>query len=78
MSSALDVKWPIPSLLLESHHFGTYPTQPVVVIIKYNEVLCVPVDGVPVAAYNLKLIYCGTTDTACDPQNNDRTQVSSI
>ncbi|XP_020293454.1 uncharacterized protein LOC109859524 [Pseudomyrmex gracilis] len=75
MSSALDVKWPIPSLLLESHHFGTYPTQPVVVIIKYNEVLCVPVDGVPVAAYNLKLIYCGTTDTACDPQNNDRTQV---
>lgn len=76
MSSALDVKWPIPSLLLESQHFGTYPSQPVIATIKYNGISCVPANGIPVAAYSLQLIYCGTTDAACDPQNNSRTQVS--
>ncbi|EFN76017.1 hypothetical protein EAI_16120 [Harpegnathos saltator] len=75
MSSALDVKWPTPSLLLESQHFGTYPSQPVVATIKYNGISCVPANGVPVAAYILQLIYCGTTAAACDPQNNSRTQV---
>lgn len=77
MSSALDVKWPTPSLLLESQHFGTYPSQPVVATIKYNGISCVPANGVPVAAYILQLIYCGTTAAACDPQNNSRTQVSA-
>ncbi|KAM0731380.1 SCO-spondin [Formica fusca] len=75
MSSALDVKWPIPSLLLESQHFGTYPSQPVIATIKYNGISCVPANGVPVAAYTLQLIYCGTTPAACDPQNNSRMQV---
>ncbi|XP_032671711.1 uncharacterized protein LOC116844362 isoform X2 [Odontomachus brunneus] len=75
MSSALDVKWPTPSLLLESQHFGTYPSQPIVATIKYNGISCVPANGVPVAAYILQLIYCGTTAAACDPQNNSRTQV---
>ncbi|CAL1681661.1 unnamed protein product [Lasius platythorax] len=75
MSSALDVKWPIPSLLLESQHFGTYPSQPVIATIKYNGISCVPANGIPVAAYSLQLIYCGTTAAACDPQNNSRTQV---
>ncbi|GAB1859485.1 Acetylcholine receptor subunit alpha-like 2 [Camponotus japonicus] len=75
MSSALDVKWPIPSLLLESQHFGTYPSQPVIATIKYNGISCVPDNGIPVAAYSLQLIYCGTTAAACDPQNNSRTQV---
>lgn len=78
MSSALDVKWPIPSLLLESQHFGTYPSQPVIATIKYNGISCVPDNGIPVAAYSLQLIYCGTTAAACDPQNNSRTQVSAI
>ncbi|XP_011690757.1 PREDICTED: uncharacterized protein LOC105451785 [Wasmannia auropunctata] len=75
MSSALDVKWPTPSLLLESQHFGTYPSQPVIATIKYNGISCVPANGVPVAAYILQLIYCGTTAAACDPQNNGRMQV---
>jgi len=75
MSSALDVKWPIPSLLLESQHFGTYPSQPVIATIKYKGISCVPANGIPVAAYILQLIYCGTTAAACDPQNNSRTQV---
>ncbi|XP_072764164.1 uncharacterized protein Gogo isoform X3 [Anoplolepis gracilipes] len=75
MSSALDVKWPIPSLLLESQHFGTYPSQPVIATIKYNGISCVPANGIPVAAYSLQLIYCGTTAAACDPQNNSRMQV---
>lgn len=77
MSSALDVKWPIPSLLLESQHFGTYPSQPVIATIKYNGISCVPDNGIPVAAYSLQLIYCGTTAAACDPQNNSRMQVSA-
>ncbi|KAH0951561.1 hypothetical protein HN011_005593 [Eciton burchellii] len=75
MSSALDVKWPIPSLLLESQHFGTYPSQPVIATIKYKGISCVPANGIPVAAYILQLIYCGTTAAACDPQNNSRTQM---
>ncbi|KAL6255317.1 hypothetical protein P5V15_013657 [Pogonomyrmex californicus] len=75
MSSALDVKWPIPFLHLDSQHFGTYPSQPIVATIKYNKISCVPANGVPVAAYILQLIYCGTTAAACDPQNNGRTQV---
>ncbi|XP_011869419.1 PREDICTED: uncharacterized protein LOC105562883 isoform X2 [Vollenhovia emeryi] len=75
MSSALDVKWPTPSLLLESQHFGTYPSQPVIATIKYSGISCVPANGVPVAAYILQLIYCGTTAAACDPQNNGRMQV---
>ncbi|KAG5323137.1 SSPO protein, partial [Acromyrmex heyeri] len=75
MSSALDVKWPTPSLLLESQHFGTYPNQSIIATIKYKGISCVPANGVPVAAYILQLIYCGTTAAACDPQNNSRMQV---
>ncbi|KAL0109016.1 hypothetical protein PUN28_014247 [Cardiocondyla obscurior] len=75
MSSALDVKWPTPSLLLESQHFGTYPNRSVIATIKYNGISCIPANGVPVAAYILQLIYCGTTAAACDPQNNGRMQV---
>lgn len=77
MSSALDVKWPTPSLLLETQQIGTYPSQPVIATIKYNGISCVPANGIPVAAYILQLIYCGTSAAACDPQNNSRTQVST-
>jgi len=77
MSSALDVKWPTPSLLLESQHFGTYPNQSIIATIKYKGISCIPANGVPVAAYILQLIYCGTTAAACDPQNNSRMQVSA-
>ncbi|XP_012054704.1 PREDICTED: uncharacterized protein LOC105617761 [Atta cephalotes] len=75
MSSALDVKWPTPSLFLESQHFGTYPNQSIIATIKYKGISCIPANGVPVAAYILQLIYCGTTAAACDPQNNSRMQV---
>lgn len=77
MSSVLDVKWPTPSLLLESQNFGTYPSQPIIAIIKYNGISCVPANDAPVVAYILQLIYCGTTVAACDPQNNNRMQVST-
>ncbi|KAK9304257.1 hypothetical protein QLX08_004258 [Tetragonisca angustula] len=74
-SKILDVKWPLPTIFLESQQITTYPDKPVKVTIKYNEVNCSPSDNVPVAVYILQLIYCGSSVTACYLQNNTYIQI---
>ncbi|XP_071877324.1 thrombospondin-1 like protein golden goal isoform X1 [Bombus fervidus] len=74
-SKILDVKWPLPTIFLESQQITTYPDKPVKATIRYNGVNCSPSDNVPVAVYILQLIYCGSSVTACYLQNNTYIQI---
>lgn len=72
----LDVKWPLPTIYLESQQITTYPDKPITATVKYDGVNCSPSENVPVAVYILQLIYCGSTVTACYLQNNTYIQVN--
>ncbi|XP_076749632.1 thrombospondin-1 like protein golden goal isoform X1 [Xylocopa sonorina] len=74
-SKILDVKWPLPTIFLESQQITTYPSDPVKTIIKYDGINCAPSENVPVAVYILQLIYCGSTATACYLRNSTSTQL---
>ncbi|XP_033360315.1 uncharacterized protein LOC117239110 isoform X2 [Bombus vosnesenskii] len=74
-SKILDVKWPLPTIFLESQQITTYPDKPVKATIRYNGVNCSPSDNVPVTVYILQLIYCGSSVTACYLQNNTYIQI---
>ncbi|XP_054009460.1 uncharacterized protein LOC128892872 [Hylaeus anthracinus] len=74
-SKILDVKWPTPTIFLESQRIATYPNKRVTTTVKYDGTSCSPTENVPVAVYILQLIYCGSSVTACYLQNNTHTQI---
>lgn len=76
--ATLDVKWPSPSINIEPQHFTTFPSQPILATLEYDEVSCTPADGASVAQYSLQLLYCGSSIVFCDPRNESHTQVCSV
>ncbi|XP_076667643.1 thrombospondin-1 like protein golden goal [Andrena cerasifolii] len=74
-SRLVDVKWPTPTIFLESQQIATYPNRRVTTVVRYAGTNCNPSENVPVAVYILQLIYCGSSVTACYLQNNTHTQV---
>ncbi|CAK9822132.1 SSPOP [Anthophora retusa] len=74
-SKILDVKWPLPTIYLESQQITSYPNKPIKATVKYDGVNCSPSENVPLAIYILQLIYCGSSVTACYLQNNTYIQV---
>ena len=78
MRSTLDVRWPVPSLSIESQHLQTYPGQPVLAALEYTGVSCQPAPGVPITTYSLQLIFCGASVLSCDPRNKTLVQVIAL
>lgn len=72
----LDVRWPQPKLSVTPETIGTYPEQPVDVILEFPGIECtVPdtlIDNVP--EFRLELYYCGH-EVYCDSMNVSSTQV---
>ncbi|XP_034934058.1 uncharacterized protein gogo isoform X2 [Chelonus insularis] len=74
MRTTLDVRWPTPSLAIDSH-FSTYPDKPVDATLEYTGVSCAPAEGIPVDTFSLQLIYCGASVLSCDPRNKSNVQI---
>lgn len=72
----LDVRWPQPKLSVTPESIGTYPQQPVDVILEFPGIECIvphaQIDNVP--EFWLELFYCGH-DVYCDSTNVSLSQV---
>lgn len=72
----LDVRWPQPKLSVTPESIGTYPQQPVDVILEFPGVECIvphtQLDSVP--EFWLELYYCGH-EVYCDSANVSSSQV---
>lgn len=72
----LDVKWPQPKLSVTTDSIGTYPQQPVDVILEFPGIECnVPhthIDHVP--EFTLELYFCGH-EVYCDNTNVSSSQI---
>lgn len=72
----LDVRWPQPKLSVTPEMIGTYPQQPVDVILEFPGVECIvphtQLDSVP--EFWLELYYCGH-EVYCDSANVSSSQV---
>lgn len=72
----LDVRWPIPKLSVTPESIGTYPQQPVDVILEFPGVECVAshtqANGVP--EFWVELFYCGH-EVFCDSSNITGTMI---
>lgn len=72
----LDVRWPQPKLSVTPESIGTYPQQPIDVILEFPGVECIvshtQVDNVP--EFWLELYYCGH-EVYCDSTNVSSSQV---
>lgn len=72
----LDVRWPQPKLSVTPETIGTYPQQPVDVILEFPGVECIvphtQLDSVP--EFWLELYYCGH-EVYCDSANVSSSQV---
>lgn len=72
----LDVRWPQPKLSVTPESIGTYPQQPVDVILEFPGVECVvpqtQIDSVP--EFWLELYFCGH-EVYCDSANVSSSQV---
>ncbi|XP_076233758.1 thrombospondin-1 like protein golden goal isoform X2 [Calliopsis andreniformis] len=74
-SRIVDVKWPTPTIFLESQQITTYPNKDITTTVKYAGTNCNPSKNVPVVVYILQLVYCGPSLTACYLQNDTYTQI---
>lgn len=72
----LDVRWPIPKLSVTPESIGTYPQEPVDVILQFPGVECsiAQEDVKNVPEFWLELFYCGH-DVYCDNANISNSQV---
>lgn len=72
----LDVRWPQPKLSVTPESIGTYPQQPVDVILEFPGIECIvphtQLDSVP--EFWLELYYCGH-EVYCDSANVSSSQV---
>lgn len=72
----LDVRWPQPKLSVTPENIGTYPQQPVDVILEFPGIECVvphtKIDRVP--EFWLELYFCGH-EVYCDSTNVSSSQV---
>lgn len=72
----LDVRWPIAKLTVTPESIGTYPQQPVDVILEFPGVECVAshtqVNGIP--EFWVELFYCGH-EVFCDSSNITGTMI---
>lgn len=72
----LDVRWPQPKLSVTPESIGTYPQQPVDVILEFPGVECIvphtQLDSVP--EFWLELYYCGH-EVYCDSANVSSSQI---
>lgn len=72
----LDVRWPQPKLSVTPESIGTYPQQPIDVILEFPGVECIvphtQIDNVP--EFWLELYYCGH-EVYCDSMNVSNSQV---
>ncbi|XP_071051599.1 uncharacterized protein [Onthophagus taurus] len=79
ITRSLDVRWPMPQLLLTPEHIQTYPEEPVTAILEFPEVVCPPIIDTPPSAipeFWLELHYCGHSILMCDdPAWNKSAQV---
>lgn len=66
----LDVRWPIPKLSVTPESIGTYPQQPVDVILEFPGVECVAshTQTIGVPEFWVELFYCGH-EVFCDITN---------
>lgn len=72
----LDVRWPQPKLTVTPESIGTYPEQPVDVILEFPGIECIAphiqIDNIP--EFWLELFYCGH-EVYCDSANVSSSQV---
>lgn len=72
----LDVRWPQPKLSVTPESIGTYPQQPVDVILEFPGIECVvphtQIDHVP--EFSLELYFCGH-EVYCDNTNVSSSQI---
>lgn len=72
----LDVRWPLPKLSVTPESIGTYPQQPVDVILEFPGIDCIvphtKIDRVP--EFWLELYFCGH-EVYCDSANVSSSQV---
>lgn len=72
----LDVRWPMPKLSVTPESVGTYPQQPVDVILQFPEVECpislTQIGNIP--EFWLEVFYCGH-NVYCDSANVSTSQV---
>lgn len=76
LRQVLDVRWPVPKLSLTSDSVGTYPDNPIDVILDFPGCECNvrPSDVQNVPEFWLELYYCGH-DVYCDSSNVSTSQV---
>lgn len=76
LRQVLDVRWPVPKLSLTSDSVGTYPDNPIDVILDFPGCDCIvrPTDVQNVPEFWLELYYCGH-DVYCDSSNVTTSQV---
>lgn len=73
----LDVRWPNVKLTATHETIETYPSEPVSVVIEFQDVEC-PVDTTQfeeVPSFSLELIYCGTDAIVCDSNDVPPNQI---
>ncbi|XP_076253063.1 thrombospondin-1 like protein golden goal isoform X3 [Rhynchophorus ferrugineus] len=79
ITRSLDVRWPMPQLVVTPENVKTYPESPVTAILTFPEVVCPPIKGVAPSAipeFWLELHYCGHSLLNCE-ESGDETQNKS-
>lgn len=86
LKQLLDVRWPVPELKVSPQKFGTYPENPVKVLVSFPDVECEITRATALRAnisekllpeFWLELIYCGE-ETVCDGATSNNTKSSVL
>uniref|UniRef100_T1GYE0 Uncharacterized protein n=1 Tax=Megaselia scalaris TaxID=36166 RepID=T1GYE0_MEGSC len=84
LKQQLDVRWPVPELKVSPQKFGTYPENPVKVLVSFPDVECELTRATALKAnisekqlpeFWLELIYCGE-ENLCDGSNSSINSIS--
>lgn len=86
LKQQLDVRWPVPELKVSPQKFGTYPENPVKVLVSFPDVECeisratalrANISEKQLPEFWLELIYCGE-ETLCDGTTTNNNTKSSV